>query len=774
MRLLPFISLASALALFAAPALGAQEPATSILSQVPQGALDAARNQLLLDEPGDGTVQARGSNWKASFGDGGFEYTPFLGSDAPRNFPVQLALSGVTLGGEQLSLAVPGTPELQGSSVTMDRAALREVYHLDYETVEQTFVFDALPAAGPMRLSIDVTTDLEMQSFEGGWSFFHERGHVVYGSATAIDADGRRLGLEQVRTPSGFEIVVPEDFVQSAALPLVVDPILSTFMVTDGNVNRIDADVAYDEINGVYMIVYEELFSLFDHDVVSVFYSPSIGTVNGVSGIDISSQRWDDPRIASCYFRETFLCVAVRGTIIGSREVWGRTRSAQTGSRGPKFEISSGVGDHSHADVGGYGNDVASPYSFVVVWQRSGNAAQTQPDIVTQGVSHTSGLTGGVRSIANVNGQADRHPSISQSSGTPGLNSSQHEYMIVWERVVAPGNRDIWARVIERDNTTTGHPRYRAYSFSDALDPDVSAQQRGTLSSGPIYVIVFERRVGSDYDIFAVVASNGDADNARNISVMQDVAVQDEQADPHVAFEGDDYLISYASEGASGGFDVYYTALNVVSDGNENRTGLSERRESFRVPDGSLRSNAITASGLTGSGSAEGGLAVWVANGSSGTDGDVGAAVVENQLRSVVGSQYCGANANSTGSSAWITAVKTSQVPSGDLQLRVSDLPPGEFGIFVTSQGNGVTPNAGGSAGNLCVSGAIGRFNASVGMSSVNGTRNHFIGLGSLPTPTGTTSAQIGETWNFQYWTRDMVNGSATSNYSNAIAVSFI
>ena len=762
------------MAFVAAPVLGAQESATSVISEVPQGALEAARAQLLLDEPGDGTVQARGSNWKASFGDGGFEYTPFLGSDAPRNFPIELTLSDVTLGGEHLALSAPDAPALQGTQVTLDRTAVREVYHLDYETVEQTFVFDTLPASGSMRLSIDVTTDLEMQPFDGGWSFFHERGHVVYGAATAIDADGRRLDLEQVRTASGFEIVVPRDFVQTAALPLVVDPVLSTFMVTDGNVNRIDADVAYDEINGVFMIVYEELFSLLDHDVVSVFYTPSTGLVNGVSSIDISNQRWDDPRIASCYFRETFLCVAARGALLGSREIWGRTRSAETGFRGPKFEISSGSGDHSHPDVGGYGNDSGSPYSFVVVWQRSGNAAQTQPDIVTQAVAHTSSLTGSVVNIANVNGQADRHPSISQSSGTPNLDASDHEYMIVWERVESSTNRDIWARVIERHNSTTGHPRYRAYSFSDALDPDVSAQDRGVHSSGPIYVIVFERRIGADYDIFAVVARNSEADNARNVSVMQDVAVQDEQADPHVAFEGDDYLISYATEGAGGGFDVHYTALNVVSDGNELRTGLSERRESLRALDGSLRANAITASGLTSQGFTEGGLAVWVANGSSGTDGDVGAAVVENQTRDVVGSQYCGANANSTGRSAWISAYKGSQNPVGLLELRVSDLPPGEFGIYVTSQGNGVTPGAGGSAGNLCVSGAIGRFNASVGMSSVTGRRIDFVELGSLPTPTGTTSAQSGQTWNFQYWTRDMVSGSATSNYSNAIAVSFL
>jgi hypothetical protein len=44
--------------------------------------------------------------------------------------------------------------------------------------------------------------------------------------------------------------------------------------------------------------------------------------------------------------------------------------------------------------------------------------------------------------------------------------------------------------------------------------------------------------------------------------------------------------------------------------------------------------------------------------------------------------------------------------------------------------------------------------------------------LNDTPTNTGTTSILSGETWNFQAWFRDD-NPTSTSNFSNAVAVTF-
>ncbi|MDF1837363.1 MAG: hypothetical protein P1V35_05810, partial [Planctomycetota bacterium] len=196
------------------------------------GALSALGEELLIDEPGDGRTWARGPQWKASFGSEGLVYIPFFGSDAPQNYPVQLDLARVAIEGEPIELLGRNRGR-DGQSVNLDRGSLVEVYHLTKSTVEQTFVFEELTTRGELVLDITVKTELfGSESADGGFTFSNELGEVRYGSATAIDARGQSIQLRQRLTADGIRIVVPKDFVQSAQLPLVVDPILSTHSIT--------------------------------------------------------------------------------------------------------------------------------------------------------------------------------------------------------------------------------------------------------------------------------------------------------------------------------------------------------------------------------------------------------------------------------------------------------------------------------------------------------------------------------------------------------------
>ena len=47
------------------------------------------------------------------------------------------------------------------------------------------------------------------------------------------------------------------------------------------------------------------------------------------------------------------------------------------------------------------------------------------------------------------------------------------------------------------------------------------------------------------------------------------------------------------------------------------------------------------------------------------------------------------------------------------------------------------------------------------------------IDLTMHPTPNGLISVLPGESWNFQLWYRDSVSGSATSNFSNGLQLTF-
>ena len=142
-----------------------------------------------------------------------------------------------------------------------------------------------------------------------------------------------------------------------------------------------------------------------------------------------------------------------------------------------------------------------------------------------------------------------------------------------------------------------------------------------------------------------------------------------------------------------------------------------------------------------------------------------------------LGSSYCSpAVANSTGNPGVISAEGSPSASANNVTLTVSDLPANAFGFFLTSQTTANVANPGGSQGNLCLGGAIGRFvgPGQIKNSGPGGTFSLMLDLTQQPSPTGSVSVQPGESWNFQAWHRDAVGGSVTSNFTNGLTISFL
>jgi hypothetical protein len=138
-----------------------------------------------------------------------------------------------------------------------------------------------------------------------------------------------------------------------------------------------------------------------------------------------------------------------------------------------------------------------------------------------------------------------------------------------------------------------------------------------------------------------------------------------------------------------------------------------------------------------------------------------------------LGTNYCTANPNSTGAAGSISATGSLQVASNNFVLAVEELPLNSFGFFLVSRSQGFVPMPGGSQGNLCLSGAIGRFQNQIQSSGATGSFSIPVNLTAIPTPTGTVAAQAGDTWNFQAWHRDAVGGVPTSNFTDGLGVLF-
>jgi hypothetical protein len=137
---------------------------------------------------------------------------------------------------------------------------------------------------------------------------------------------------------------------------------------------------------------------------------------------------------------------------------------------------------------------------------------------------------------------------------------------------------------------------------------------------------------------------------------------------------------------------------------------------------------------------------------------------------------YCGpAVVNSSGASAVMSATGSFVVATNDTTIECTSLPTSSFAYFLTSRTQGFSAMPGGSMGNLCLAGAIGRFTGpgQIQNSGAAGRVQLTLDLTQHPTPTGLVSVLSGETWSFQCWFRDASMGTPTSNFSDGLEVPF-
>lgn len=140
-----------------------------------------------------------------------------------------------------------------------------------------------------------------------------------------------------------------------------------------------------------------------------------------------------------------------------------------------------------------------------------------------------------------------------------------------------------------------------------------------------------------------------------------------------------------------------------------------------------------------------------------------------------LGDPYCGpAVVNSSGMSGSISASGSPLVTSNDLILIGEGLTTNAFAYFVASRAQGFVANPGGSQGNICLGGSIGRVvGGSILNSGSGGSVAVAANLMAMPQPTGPVAVVPGDSWNFQCWYRDSFGGAATSNFTDGLSILF-
>lgn len=140
------------------------------------------------------------------------------------------------------------------------------------------------------------------------------------------------------------------------------------------------------------------------------------------------------------------------------------------------------------------------------------------------------------------------------------------------------------------------------------------------------------------------------------------------------------------------------------------------------------------------------------------------------------GTNYCSTNPNSNGTEGVMSAAGSLTVADNDLTLTASSISRLAFGFFIVSRTEGFVSNPAGSAGNLCLGGAIGRYvgPGQIQNSGLAAEINLTVDLTMIPQPLGFEFVSPGDTWSFQLWHRDAdSSGAPTSNFTDGLRLTF-
>lgn len=508
----------------------------------PAPGLGAPLAEVAFDEPGDGTLWARGRHWKMGFDGRGAVYHAGFSVDLP-SLLLELSPGTVTLAGAPLAFGAPSAIRRGAGRVELERGAFVETYELGLDAVEQLFVFEKLPRRGELVVRIPLPQVDSADASEEGLVLHTEIGSVRYSRAVAIDARGAR-----VVAPTSFEdgeIVIRVDaaFVARAALPLTIDPFVTHTWLDLTTMDCREPDVVYDSGNNLWIAVFQEAFSATDHDVrVQAIDSMGFITHNGY--IDSSGEKWSKPRIA--YLRVDTRCMVVCEVgLNGSRIVRGRTirPNGTIWEYGSPLTISSAQSGEKLAPTVGGDPYSSQPSYFCIAFQRE--LLQQTPEFEIQYalVNSVSQLSYGPVAIPSAGSVRDIQPSLSRSNGT-------HRWTLAFQRVDAVTFGDIYACYIDANGVLS--PTFGVTAFGLARDfaPSASSPLLDTSRSA----IAFQRRSGfvGQTDVMVALIEDGAVLDLVNLSVLEGAGTQGlDQAEPSIDSDGRHFMVAYAEAFAS-------------------------------------------------------------------------------------------------------------------------------------------------------------------------------------------------------------------------------
>ena len=489
-----------------------------------------------------------GDRYLVEFEAGTTRFTPALGSAAPRNLPLTLSLEGIRRGAASPFVsATERVPSVAGERVSYALGSgITERWDVTAEGVELSYRFPERPlGSGDLIVRLDVDTDLVPQGPAGpDGLLFHSPGlgGVHVGGVTGVDAAGRTAAGTLRLVEGDLELVLPSAFVDAAAYPLVLDPLIgSNIDISNSSFDDGDPDAAYEGTSGNYLVVWERQLSSTNAQVrgqrvsaAGALLGSTIFFTSGDSTVAV------DPRVAAVGGNLHWVVVFQYAPNVFAVPNVVMVGVAADGSFGSQTSVSASASTQTDPVIGG--TYASESFNCMVAWEENG-------DVLAQRVIafDENPLPIGSEIQVEVDPPLNTaaNPSISRSASEAGV------WVVAWERISGVGTGVIWARAFDQSGVDVGGGLVRvssSFAATDAAHPSVDGD-------GEFFVVAFEKEEPGGGPERDVVASSlrltaGDLTVQAFDTVIENGAGDDEYF-ASVAWTGADAVVAYLDVDAS-------------------------------------------------------------------------------------------------------------------------------------------------------------------------------------------------------------------------------
>lgn len=397
------------------------------------GKLPAPATTSLTHAPGlsvlDETLVGGGPDYAVRFEGDRIVFTPALPT-ADRLFPVTMSV--VSYGrGEANQIPAAGRLTHAGNTAFYHRKGFVESYEARADGLKQSFTFAHLPAGtGDLIVRLQLSTDLAVQADrgpDGELTFLSANaGGVSIGKVLGIDSSGAEAVGTMRYEAGSLELRLPASFVDHAAMPLVLDPLVGTAFAAAIGSDDNDLDIAYDSTSNAYLATWRRRFSTTSYAVRAQRINDSGGLSGGLITVQ-SLGASTAPRVANVQPENAFLVVFGQ-----NNNILGRPVAGVGGIVGGQVVIRDTADILSAPDVGG---EAAIDDEAIVVWRNAttGEIQATQVN-VNGGVSPPTAAPFAQTYLIADSGPSFSNsvPRISNSGGSTGYHCIVYSRQFTW------------------------------------------------------------------------------------------------------------------------------------------------------------------------------------------------------------------------------------------------------------------------------------------------------------------------------------------------------